>query len=98
MFCCSKPRRLLIPPSQEDRPAAVEDQRHESQSRLAESARTRAKTNADQSVEVGAIIARLEAKSAEMEAVKKEVEAVLTETQAYETGKDASSRRARWQI
>jgi hypothetical protein len=69
--------------------AALEDQRHESQSRLAESARTRAKTNADQSVEVGAIIARLEAKSAEMEAVKSEVEAVLTETQAYSTGKDA---------
>jgi hypothetical protein len=69
--------------------AAVEDQRHESESRLAESARTRAKTNADQSVEVGAIIARLEAKSMEMEAIKREVEAVLTETKAYETGKDA---------
>jgi hypothetical protein len=69
--------------------AAVEDQRHESESRLSESARTRAKTNSDQAIEVGSIIARLEAKRAEMEAVKKEVEAVLTETKAYETGKEA---------
>ncbi len=69
--------------------AAVEDQRHETESRMGESARTRAKTNAEQAVEVGGIIARLEAKSNEMEAVKKEVEAVLTETKAYETGKDA---------
>lgn len=69
--------------------AAVEDQRFTSETRLAESSRTRAKTNANQSVEVGGIIARLESKRSEMEAVKKEVEAVLTETKAYETGKDA---------
>lgn len=69
--------------------AAVEDQRHETESRMGESARTRAKTNAEQAVEVGGIIARLEAKSNEMEAVKREVEAVLTETKAYQTGKDA---------
>lgn len=69
--------------------AAVEDQRHQSETRLAESSRTRAKTNANQSVEVGAIIARLETKRSEMEAIKKEVEAVLTETKAYETGRDA---------
>jgi hypothetical protein len=69
--------------------AAVEDARHESEARLSESSRTRAKTNQDQAVQVGAIIARLEAKRVEMEAVKKEVEAVLTETKAYETGKDA---------
>ncbi len=69
--------------------AAVEDQRHESEGRLAESSRVRAKTNQDQAIQVGGIIARLEAKRTEMEAVKKEVEAVLTETKAYETGKDA---------
>ena len=67
----------------------MEDQRNATETRLAESSRARAKTNANQSIEVGGIIARLESKRTEMEAVKKEVEAVLTETKAYETGKDA---------
>jgi hypothetical protein len=69
--------------------AAVEDQRHESETRFRDSARVRAKTNQDQAMQVGSIIARLDAKRTEMVAVQKEVEAVLTETKAYETGKGA---------
>lgn len=69
--------------------AAAEDQRYEAETRLAESARNRAKVNQEQALQVGGIIARLETKRAEMEAIKKEVEAVLTETKAYETGREA---------
>jgi hypothetical protein len=69
--------------------AAVEDQRAVSEARLAEAAKARVTNNQKQSLTVGGILARLDAKRAEMVAVKSEVEAVLTETKAYETGKEA---------